>query len=38
VKRALVWSVIAFGACIVIGNVAAGLLVTLAAAIISAAK
>jgi hypothetical protein len=37
VKRAIWWSLAAFAACIVIGNVPAGLAVTLVAAIISAA-
>lgn len=36
-KRAIWWSVIGFAACIVVGNVAAGLALTLVAAIISAA-
>ena len=37
-KRAVWWSVVAFGACIVVGNVGAGLALTVFAAIISAAK
>lgn len=36
-KRAIVWAIIAFAACIVVGNVQAGLAITVVAAIISAA-
>jgi hypothetical protein len=38
VSRAIWWSLIAFGACIVVGNVAAGLALTLVAAAISTVK
>ncbi len=37
-KRAVWWSLIAFAACIVVGDIAAGLALTLIAAMISAAK
>lgn len=36
-KRAVWWSVVGFTACIIIGNVAAGLAVTVVLAIISSA-